>query len=661
MRAFTKTIAALTTIALVFAFAHCAYAQMSIDGELNIAELMTVAENEFDLSGVDAVFLYDGRSVTWQPDGRLVNQIHRVIWIGTDIGIEEFGDHRVPYNHANCKIDVETIRTWRDGQWWVTGPTGIVETLPYAVRHAYDYTNMREMMLLHDGIELPCILEISYTIEDEKPFRKGADGMWLFMRDYPVVRSSFSVSSPADAPCKTHASDAVPSATASEDGGMVTHSWTMGPLDAQPLPHTDDLASYVPHVSWSTWSSWDDFGSDLLAVFEAAMDVDDVLLRSLDSLVEKARTDGEKADLIAELVEQTVGSVHYPERYWLWSPRPAARTYSTAYGHGLDRAVLAASLFREAGLAPIPMFISRGYGDVDEGVPTLARMGDVGVAVSGEGFPGCYDPERGDVISITTGGILARTVWSLEAGNKPSVAMGVIKEVFSHLFDELSDFDMRIDLKYDSKCEKFSGTGCLAADGIANPLAKMRGLSDETRSYLGSVVSSIIDGADVTSYNLSRFDDLDAVVGFEFELEMSELDDFDRILLLLGAPSDGITGMLPDDVQLFHQKRTSPIRLPSMVSQKIEIRLDMKGLETAYIPTDQTIDNGAGNFAVIVEADNDRITIVRELVLTKTVYEAEEWPDLRALLLADQHERNQTLLLKTTGDDEKDGDLAADD
>ncbi|MCK4655671.1 MAG: DUF3858 domain-containing protein, partial [candidate division Zixibacteria bacterium] len=189
---------------------------------------------------------------------------------------------------------------------------------------------------------------------------------------------------------------------------------------------------------------------------------------------------------------------------------------------------------------------------------------------------------------------------------------------------------------------------------------KMRGLSDEAESYLGSLVSSIIGGADVANYNPSRFDIERVVVGFDLELEKPELDDADRILLLLGEPSDGIAGMLPDDVRLFHQQRNSPVRLPSKMSQKIEIRLEMKGLEAIYQPAVLMIDNGAGSLAVTVEADDDRITIVRKLVLMKSVYEAEEWPDLRALLLADQHERNQTLLLKTTGDDEKDGDLAAD-
>ncbi|MCK4656475.1 MAG: DUF3857 domain-containing protein, partial [candidate division Zixibacteria bacterium] len=455
MRAFTKTIAAVLAAIFVMAFGiQDGYAQMSIDGELNIAELMTIAENEFDLSNEDAVLLYNGKTVTWQPDGRLVNHIHRIIWIGTDIGSGEFGDHRVPYDSSNCTFDVETIRTWRDGQWWVTGPTGIVETLPYAVNHAYDYTNIREMMLLHDGIESPCILEVSYTLEDKTPFRKGADGLWLFMRDYPVVRSLFSVSFPLQGLCKTHASEDVPAATVLESGGTVMHSWTMGPLDAQPQSHTNDPASYVPHVSWSTWDSWSDYGNELLGVFESAMDVDDMLWHSLDSLVEKARTDAEKADLIAEFVEQTVRSVDYPERYWLWSPRLATRTYSTAYGHGLDRAVLAASLFREAGMTVIPMFVSNGYGDVNEGVPTLARLGGIGVRVSSGSFAGYYNPESGDVVSSPSG-LFGRAVWPLDDSNGP--------KLLTDAFDNASCFDIRIDLKYDSESEKFIGTGCLSA------------------------------------------------------------------------------------------------------------------------------------------------------------------------------------------------------
>jgi hypothetical protein len=95
------------------------------------------------------------------------------------------------------------------------------------------------------------------------------------------------------------------------------------------------------------------------------------------------------------------------------------------------------------------------------------------------------------------------------------------------------------------------------------------------------------------------------------------------------------------------------------MSQRLEVNLDVSGLEAVYRPADQKIDNQAGSFTIAVEANGDRISVARELELAKAVYGPEEWPSLRTLLLADKHERNQTLLLKTAEDDKKElGDSA---
>ena len=171
-------------------------AQKSVTGEDDILELMTTAEQEFDLTEDDAAILLDDISYTWTDNGRLITTVHRIIYVGTDVGVETYGDHRIPYDHANCTFDVVTVRTWRGTQHWETGETGIVETLPYRLEPAYDYSNMREMMLLHDGIEIPCILEVMYTIEDKRPYRGGAEGMWLFQRPHPSVKSRFSLTWP---------------------------------------------------------------------------------------------------------------------------------------------------------------------------------------------------------------------------------------------------------------------------------------------------------------------------------------------------------------------------------------------------------------------------------------------------------------------------------
>ena len=107
-------------------------AQESYDGTYQIAELMDVAQDHFNLSREDAVFLLDSERRSLDMDGRWSTHIHRIIWIGTGLGIRRYGDHRINYDYDRCEFKDITVRTWRDGQWWTTGETGMVETLPYS-------------------------------------------------------------------------------------------------------------------------------------------------------------------------------------------------------------------------------------------------------------------------------------------------------------------------------------------------------------------------------------------------------------------------------------------------------------------------------------------------------------------------------------------------
>jgi hypothetical protein len=168
----------------------------SIDGEYDLDALMARAEANFSLIEEDAVILLDAKHLKLQPDGRLEQRVHRVIWIGESSGESVYGDHRIAYDSERADMHIETVRTWRDGQWWVTGPTGLVETLPHSLADAYDYSGLREMMLLHNGIELPCILEIDYSLADKESFREGFDELWIFAKRDPVVVSQIEVSVP---------------------------------------------------------------------------------------------------------------------------------------------------------------------------------------------------------------------------------------------------------------------------------------------------------------------------------------------------------------------------------------------------------------------------------------------------------------------------------
>lgn len=630
---------AIAVLLLSILFAAPSGAQESISGMHDISELLATAEREFDLENQDAVMLLDHEANRWMPDGRLITGVHRIIWINTDVAIDRYGDHRIPYDDASCMFNLITVRTWRDGQWWDTGPTGMVETLPGRLRQAYDYANMREMMLLHNGIELPCILEVAYSIEDKEPFRAGADGIWMFARREPTVQSSFKLEFSEGKGFDFSMSEGVPDPVKKTDSesGLDIYSWTMGPLPAHVRPRSDDPAAYTPYVSWSTWNNWNEFGNYLDGVFKLTAKPDSSLSGQLDSLLKDTRADAEKADIIANFISERTGFINYPEHYWWPFPREAARTYATAYGHRLDRAVLAAALFNEAGFEARPVFLGSGFSPVDEGIPTLSRMDGPGIWISGQDIEAYYDP-RNSVVTAGFARIYGRSIWRPGADDRPDVRL--------HGNNERSRMEVRIDLTFDSGKDSLTGDGFIYATSYLNPYHRMEGLSAEAKEFLNSSASNIIDGIRVTEYNAIRFDLFNVTAGFKLALKKPEADDFERIPIIIGEPSNGLFEHLPDNVVMYEGERRAPVRLPCPLSQKVELRLDLNDFVPAYMPSDQAIENEAGSFRINTTAKGDRIIISRELNLDKILYPPEEWRALRTLLLADRHERNRTLLLR---------------
>ncbi|PKK83726.1 MAG: hypothetical protein CVT49_06820 [candidate division Zixibacteria bacterium HGW-Zixibacteria-1] len=615
-------------------------AQQSITGEDDIAQLLAAAEKEFDLTKYDAVILLDEISNQWTSDHRLIITVHRIIRIGTDIGVETYGDHRIPYDHDNCTFKVNALRTWRDNQWWETGETGIVETLPSQLRPAYAYANMREMMLLHNGIEIPCILEVSYTIEDNRSFRGGTEGMWLFAKEHPVVKSRFSLAMPKDEVRPVYSSPGVPDPEKglSEDGKYETLSWTMGPLPALPVPHTDDPARYTPHIIWSTWPDWTTLGNYIKGSFGLAQVIDSSLTTSLDSLLRDSRTGPEKASLIAAFIGERTSFINYSDKFWPASPRAAISVYSSAYGHRLDRAVLAAALFNKAGLTALPVFISNEFGVIENTVPSLARLGNIGVWVSGPDIEAYYDPEE-SVLQRGLAQITGRTIWSPGTDEKPVIRI--------RGSSEYSRMEIIIDLDIDSTGDSITGKGFFYTDNCLNVFERMEGLDSEAADFLNEVMSGLIDGAEVTDYSFNRFDIFNVTAGFEFGMKKPEKDDFERLPLKIGNPAGGLYDHLPADILLYEATRMSPVSLQCLMRCSIELRIKLNDMVSVYLPSEIKVENKAGGFAMSVKQDDNRLDVKREIYISRIDIEPGLWPDLRTLLLADSHEQNRTLLFKT--------------
>lgn len=610
---------------------------MSFGEDRDIGALMDEAASRFQLDQQDAVILFEGQKVTFFQDGRAATTHHRIVWIGTEMGIRRYADLRIPFDSKNTIFSTLTLRTWRDSRWWVSGDTAKVETLPFAVAQAADYTHLRDMMLLHDGIELPCILEMAFSIEDQQAFRGGIQGAWVFPKRDPILRSALTIDVSKGTKLTISKSSAVPQATVSENAnGYSVHHWEMGPLDHLGLPETDDPASYCPHVAYSTFEDWKALATQLQGAFEPAMS-------GVDAITQAASwnmCDAPNLDCAAEIagfVAEKTRWVHTDSGFWMHAPRQASRTFETAYGHALDRAILAAALLRDAGFSVSFVFRGKGWNPIDEGVATLDRLEGPAVLFGDAGAECVFDPVSA-TISNDAGWARGRSLWTL-GPEPPSVKWDTAKTD--------NALSIKLDLSWNADENRLEGTGTLTSSGTLNAFDAMYGAQDQTLKALGGVVGSVWPGAKVTAFNPQHFGRDGVALAFSVEAKSNDKDDLDRVVWTVGQPSGGLIDHLGHDVAIEMDARTSPVTLPSPMSQTLQVSVDLgEAWDVLWVPPSSQLENDGGRFSLTTSSDADKIVLTRSLAVKTSRFSAESWPTLRELLLAATHEQNATVLLK---------------
>jgi len=633
--------AALSIAALAMPAAAAPIAAL---GGHDIGALMSRAEERFDVPTLDAVVLLDDTEIVFEQDGSMSRTTHLVVWFSTELGLDTYADLRVPYNTDTSEFEVHALRTWRDGTWWPheteLSPTAIVETTPYACQNADDYTTMREVMLLHDGVELPCIVETAYTVKERRDPALGSDGMWVVPGADPTVVKSLSVTAPGGTQLHwtTVPGAPEPEVMRTQEHG-VTHRWVAEDVDRLPRPLTGDATAHEPYVVWSTWGDWSAMGAAVASALEGAAALTESLRDSVATVTDGVPLALARAEAVADFLRETTRGVNYDDSYWRFDPRPAARTWETAYGHRLDRAALATALMREAGVEVTPVFTTPGRTEVDPAVPALAWFGGLELTVGDEAVLDPVDCR----LRHGTAWDLGKTVWRAGAG--PAVISLPGSESFYALALSLERGD-----------DGWSGSATLETSGALSAQPSALGLSGETESFVGSVARSAI-GATAENVGIARFEAAGVTAGFALTMDAPEPDDSGRTTIVMGDPEGGIVSQLPGDVHTYEADRDSPVLLPGPMRQTVTLVLDPGDAEFVRTPEPLSLENALGEFSLTVDERGDgRIVVVRSLSIGRgrdpggrgggLIVAARDWRLLRALLLEETDPRHRTLMLK---------------
>ncbi|MBN1885030.1 MAG: DUF3857 domain-containing protein [Candidatus Krumholzibacteriota bacterium] len=616
-------------------------AVMGVSRGHDLDALLARAGETVDLGAHDAVVLLESRTVDLSEPGTRRTTVHRVVRIATSLAIRRHADLRIPRDGDTSTLNVLLLRTWRDGRWWPSesgiSETAVVETLPRAAATADDYTGMRETMLLHDGVELPCVIETAWEIAERIDPGAGSDGRFIFRQSDPAVVAELELVLPAGAEPQFAGANGAPSPSRDTgENGETILRWEMtalAPLGAHPA---GDPARWVPAVSWSTWRDWPALGLAIsTAVDAAAADLGFALADTVTALTRHEPSDAARARRVAAFIDETVRPVLSDASCWRAAPRPARRTWETAYGHALDRLVLAAGLFRAAGLVADPLLVGTSPGPIDETVPGLFPFGRLLLHVSGSGFSftALYDPVDG---SLATGADLfaSRVAWEPGNDDSPRAPEG-----------SMAPAGLEIDLFLEPADDGgWTGRGYLRADGLFSPYDEMTGAPGAAEKHLGTLAGALIAGAEAAGFDPDRFTPERVATSFPLSVSAPEPDDRGRTRLVAGDPPGGMLALLHGDVRLYETSRIAPVILPCPLVQRVRLDLPDDG-RIVTLPEPREVANAAGRFTLTVRRDGDRVTIERKISIGTPAIAAADWPLLRALLLEEADAANRTVIL----------------
>jgi hypothetical protein len=627
---------------------------MSYDGLYNLSELHRQADSAYQMSGEDAVLLLDKHHITRYDDGRIETYVHGAIWIRENVAIDNYGDHRIPYDSERTEFTVNTLRTYRDNQWWETGETGIVETLPYALRNAYDYTNIREMLLLHNGIELPCLLEVAYTITDKEPFRPGYDYRWMFQKHDPAVRSEFGVTLPESDTLISYAFDVDGKYQISyqEDGS--TYTWTLGPLPALPYPTPDYVALFTPYVEWGTWESWEELASDVKAAFRNSISFSEETSSDLDSIMRWSVEHADYLERIGKYLSENTRFTDYDMSFFMWHPRTPQRVLETGYANIIDRLRVIAAVFENDNRMEAPEdyrgFVLYGHGSGRGSVPGVSWVDAIRYS-SGWEDQLAIDPSACIVTRDTRESIADQWTHVLLLDDTPELETTL--NPLAGVRNDVSAYSVIANVGLGESDSVLVGSGSLTTTNGLSVFDQIAGYLDvPSKRFIEAEIGSIFNGVQITDYSVEAVGPDKVKIGYEFKISLTAPDEFDRYQITLKSAKSGLNSVLRPNVSAYQQELDVPVFIPCEYSEAVTIRIDPDGLDLVYVPEFDTIMTSAGGQLIHVIQDSSYVQVMKRTRIYQNTVEPPNWSELRPLLLEHEARRNSVIYFKLASNEE---------
>ena len=577
-----------------------------------------------DFPEADVLVLSEKTAFTLLPDGRVEKRVEVVEKILTYQGMDETGDPAVPFHKELQEITVTRCRTYDpEGRVVDARANSFNERTPFALEKAPAYAGWREMVITKVGLDVNAVVELSYTVADRKPWRRFLEEVVPLAGPFPALSREVSVTVPAGMDRQARLFGAAAEPVVRREGDAETTTWTLKDLPGIP-PHElhGESGAFLPTLVFTTCPDWGHQNAILTRLADgAAASSSPALEAKARKLLEGAAGPTEKALRLHRYVAEAINTVHWPLSAFDESPRPAAETFDSGYGHPLDKAVLLVGLLRSAGLrAAIALGARYPEGSVEVGAVPCAALLDTPVVRVETGS---------SVLWLDPAAPLSESSQRTLAGLQGLPLVAGVSELHTLDYPGESLLSANLEAKV-SPDLSLEGKGTVTLSGRYCPFYAVEGSADAQKEALASLLSGLLPGSSVSSVEVRRLEPAQFVADVAFTAPAPSSKG--PALIRLGLPGGSLLGEVPAPAA---SRRVLPVVLPHAGKEHLRLTLEVPpGREPLYLPPSLSVQNAAGSLSRTTAFEGGKVRWETEAEIPSAVVPARSWEDLKALQAA---------------------------
>lgn len=497
-----------------------------------------------------------------------------------------YGESFIVYNPQYQELKINSSYTkQKDGTIIKTPDNAFVEVLPRNAADAPAYNHLKEMVIVHTGLELGATIYLDYTVTSKPGYLPEVDIFEELLQSSPVKEYTLTIVIPEAKELAYTLTNNPAKASVKRSGGTCTTSWTLRNLPASSrAPFVYVKNGDVPFLAATTYASEGEALATLLKQFNPSGDPQ--LTTLAESLTEGKKKDEDKLEAILEYTTNHIANNGLTLDQTGYRLRPADAVISTAYGTEVEKANLLAGLLDGAGFKAEPMATYQAYADKGLALKAVDQL-FVSCMVNGE----LYLFSTSSTHRPQTVNFDRTPLFSLQTGKPVAIAVP-------------QDYQIKSDIAVRFK------------DGKVTTSTK-ESVGKELMPYFTTGNSENEQTAPLKVENGYATISLpDAEYGFS-HLPYGYLNSQRKENLLIPRPVNEVY--------------TYTIECP----ENMELRTS---------ETDKTIRNAAGSLTISVKKNGRTATVTRSLELNKQLYTPAEYKELRQLLTEWSDVNGKTLL-----------------